>query len=142
MLECSILLEAQDPSQHVFQSYGILAYQDLFQRLIVDVVQGKMGTKGKRTPHYANDAEEAIRLINALLKKRKKPIKRTGTPYILKSYWSNWDFSIALTPFRPSLESQATTSVVKPKQSIVLQLQEIIKEGEGLFCYDEPLLFY
>jgi hypothetical protein len=130
MIECAILLEARHPAQNVMRSYFISAWYDLFDRLMVEIIHGRIGAKGKSSTFYMNHQEEAIEFITSVLKKRETSVKRIGVPYLLKYYAGHWDIHEVLFPFRQIPLFDDPLPIPEKKQPSV---QEIIKEGEGLF---------
>jgi hypothetical protein len=134
MNECAILLEARNPSRNILRSYYISAWHDLFDRLMIEVVHGRVGAKGKSSMFFMNHQEEAIEFISELLKRRESAVKRLGVPYLLKYYAGHWDIEEALFPFRQNLLFDNLLPLPEKKQPFI---REIIREGEGLFC-NEP----
>ena len=130
MIECAILLEARYPAKNIFRAYFIAAWYDLFDRLMVEVIHGRIGAKGKSSMFYMNHQEEAIEFIVSLLKKRETAVKRIGVPYTLKYYAGHWDVEEALFPFRQIPLFNEPLLLPEKKQAPV---KEIIIEGEGLF---------
>lgn len=129
-----MILEARNPSRNIMRSYYIAAGYDLFGRLMVETIHGRIGAKGKRAMFFMNDQEEAIEFISALLKHRESAFKRLGVPYLLKYYAGHWDIEEALFPFRQNLLFDDPLPLSEKKQPFI---REIIREGEGLFC-NEP----
>lgn len=130
MTECAILLEARNPSRNILRSYYVSAWHDLFGRLMVEVIHGRVGARGKRSMFFMNDHEEAIEFISELLKRRESAIKRLGVPYLLKYYAGHWDMDEALFPFRQNQLFDELPPLPEKKQPII---KEIIRDGEGLF---------
>ncbi len=112
------------------RSYYISAWHDLFDRLMVEIIHGRIGARGKSSVFFMNNQEEAIAFIIAVLKKRESSVKRNGVPYLLKYYESHWDLNEAIFPFRqiPLFDDQHC--IPEKKQP---PIHTIIKEGEGLF---------
>lgn len=71
MIECAILLEARHPSQNIMRSYFISAWYDLFDRLMIEIIHGRIGARGKSSMFYMNNPEEAIEFITSVLKNGK-----------------------------------------------------------------------
>jgi hypothetical protein len=130
MSECIILLEAKYPARNIFRSYYISAFYDLFDRLIIELIHGRIGSKGKSTMFHMENKEEAIAFIATKLKQRETSVKRIGVPYILKYYASHWDMDEILFPFRQIQLFDNLPPIPDKKTSAA---KEIIKEGEGLF---------
>lgn len=130
MTECAILLEARNPSRNILRSYYVSAWHDLFGRLMVEVIHGRIGAKGKSSTFFMNHQDEAIEFIAALLKRREGALQRLGVPYLLKHYSGHWDMEQVLFPFRQNPLFEDPLPEKKPTF-----LKEIIREGEGLFQY-------
>lgn len=130
MIECAILLEACDPNRNIFRSYFIKVSYDLFNRLMVEVVHGRIGSKGKRTIFHVENKQDALDLITTLLKRREGAIKRFGEPYRLKQKVGSWDIDEILFPFRQDVLFDGSMSKPKAKNN---PHKEIIRYGEGLF---------
>jgi WGR domain len=114
--ECSILLEAVNPRKNVFRSYYISAAYDLFDRLTVEVIHGRIGSKGKRILIEVANEGEAKELIATLLDKRKSSEKRCGVAYKLRQKTGHWDLDDCLFFFRQCslFEEESLEDIKKP----------------------------
>jgi len=133
MIECAILLEARDSSKNIFKSYYIAATYDLFGRLIVEVIHGRIGVKGKRTTFHVDNEGEAKYFISTFLKQHEHAVTQLGVPYRLKYKTGHWDMDEALFPFRQDVLFDDPFPMPIKKQR---RTKALTTKNQGLFCYD------
>jgi len=81
MSEFAITLEARNPDAGHWRSYQIDANRDLFGHWQVDVVFGRIGTRGRVMRYVVDDEDQARALIGPALLRRKSSPRRIGVPY-------------------------------------------------------------
>lgn len=79
-------LEARDPAKGCFRSYQIDAGQDLFGVWVVDVVYGRIGTRGTHIRYSAPDEASAQKIVRSKLNRRASARKRIGVPYRVREF--------------------------------------------------------
>jgi predicted DNA-binding WGR domain protein len=79
-----IRLEASDPAQGRFRAYRIEAGIDLLGDWVVDVIYGRIGTRGRRIRHVATDEAQACRIVRHCLQRRATAPRRIGVSYQLR----------------------------------------------------------
>jgi predicted DNA-binding WGR domain protein len=84
MQSFSIRLEATDPAQGRFRAYRIEAGTDLLGDWVVDVIYGRIGTRGRRIRHVASDEAQARRIVRHCLQHRATAPRRIGVSYQLR----------------------------------------------------------
>ena len=79
-----IRLEATDPAKGRFRAYRIEAGNDLLDDWVVDVIYGRIGTKGRHIRHVASNEAQARRIVRHCLQRRATAPRRIGVPYQLR----------------------------------------------------------
>jgi hypothetical protein len=74
-------LEARDPSLGRMSSYHLKAGTDLFGTWLVDVVYGRIGARGRRIRHVAQNKDVARKLVRRRLRRRATARKRISVSY-------------------------------------------------------------
>ncbi len=80
----SALLEARDSALGRFRSYRLEAGTDLFGAWLVEVTNGRIGTRGRLVRYVAADEAEAKKLVQRSLRRRATARKRIGVGYCFR----------------------------------------------------------
>ncbi len=75
-----IHLEAIDPAHNCFRAYSIVVERDLFGCWLVDMTNGRIGSRGT-TRRVAGDQVAALLAVRAALKRRASARRRIGVEY-------------------------------------------------------------
>ncbi len=80
----SILLEACNPELNIWRSYRITFGQDLFGSWIVELIYGRIGSRGRSRTILAENETQAMSYVEQCLKKRQSAPKRIRATYRIK----------------------------------------------------------
>jgi len=76
-----ILLHAKNPEHNIARAYTIRMGQDLFGNWIVQIIYGRIGTKGIEKNYLCSSKDHALEKVREVLKRRKSAPQRLGCPY-------------------------------------------------------------
>jgi predicted DNA-binding WGR domain protein len=76
-----ILLHARNPERNIARAYTLRMGQDLFGNWIVQIIYGRIGTKGIVKNYLCDSKEQALEKVREILKRRKSAPQRLGCPY-------------------------------------------------------------